>query len=141
MSTELRSFSDCVRICEQSSVKDFQFNSVTERVLRLPNQSCSPLTPSPLLPWGGVASCQVPECVREPGWASSAVSHLCDPQYYCPVRIQITTESVFAYFMQHFLPVETMESKVHISNNPSSKKLKSGTLERKKERRPTKGKM
>ena len=79
-------------------MKGLQFNSVTEQVLRLPNQSCSPLTPSPLLPWGGVASCQVPECVREPGWASLAVSHLCDPQYYCPVRIQITTEPAFASF-------------------------------------------
>ena len=34
-------------ICGQSSVKGLLFNSVTERVLRLPNQSCSRLTPFP----------------------------------------------------------------------------------------------
>ena len=70
----------CAKFCDGTVL----FCSVTERAPGLPDHSSTLI-----LPRGG---------------SPLAVPHLCDPQYYCPVRIQITTRRLFASFMHYMLP-------------------------------------
>ena len=106
-----------MRICEQSSVKDFQFNSVTERVLRLPNQSCSPLTPPPCSPGEGSPLVRFP----------NVSGNLAGPLWLCLTSVILSITALSEY---RLLQNQSLHISCNISfmQKPCSRKFKYQTI-------------